>query len=163
MTASTKTTVHAPVNFKDDVRQLADKIAAKFTVEKGTGVLALPANTFIELAPEGVTSDSYKVHRHYDDTFMVAAQIAGLERSVDIFKDDKKIDTTQMSVPTFGKDSIDLAFARQGSYVDMATKETVTYAGAITARKFTRVSTRTAAEEKLVKTHLKALAAAAGI
>lgn len=163
MTTATNDKAAAPINFKDDLIELKTKLAGVAVVDKEAGVITLPAGTFFAHAPEAVKEEVYGQARQYEDLFAQAASLMAAEAAVGLFKDNKKLDTVTFQADIWGKDTFSRAVHREGVSRNPKTQESTTYAGAMDTRKWNRVSTRTQAEDDLVKKHLRALALDAGL
>lgn len=151
------------INFKDDLVELKNRLNAVKSVDKETGVITLPKDAFFTHAPEGVTAEAYGATRQYEDLFAQASSLLAAETAVDLFKENKKLETVTLQADIWGKDTFSRAVNRQGSSRNPKTQEVTTYAGALDTRKWARVSTRTQAEDDQIKKHLKALALDAGL
>lgn len=153
----------APINFKDDLVELKNKLADKAVIDKEAGVISLPAGTFFSFAPEGVTEETYAAARNYEDLFAQATSLMAAEKAIDLFKGNKKLETVTVQADIWNKDTFSRAVHREGVSRRPGSTETTTYVGAMDTRKWNRVSTRTQAEDDHIKKHLKALALDAGL
>lgn len=161
-----ETTTSAPVveiKFRDDLIETRDKIKAEFVADNAGGILTLPAGTYFKNAPEGVTEESYALHRGWDDLFNNATTAAASEVAVDMFKDNKELQTVALTVPIYKKDTYEGVFKRQGTSRNVKSGEVSNYVGSIGVGRINTVSTRTQTEWQGIKSNMRALAEAAGL
>ncbi len=169
-TETTTTTIDTPVaatapeiKFRDDLIQERDRIKPHFVVNKEAGSLVLPASAVFENAPEGITAESYMAHKRHLDLFTNAATAAGLELAVDMFAENKELQTVTSSAPIAGKDTYEAVFKRHGTGRNPKTREVSNYVGAVAVSRMNVISTRTDAEWKAIKANLRSLAEAADL
>lgn len=153
------------IKFKEDLLEMKEKImeVAKANVDAATGTITLPADFVMSLAPEGLTAETHERDRKFFDLVNNAATLAGSEMAVDLFKDNKDLQTVSLHAPVWKKDAYEGTFKRNGQSRNVKTGEVSNYVGSIGVGRITVVSTRTQAEMQAIKQNMRALAEAAGL
>lgn len=153
------------ITFKPELREMADKIkeAAKASADANTGTVTLPADFVFSLAPEGLTVETHERDRKFFDLVNNAATLAGSELAVDLFKQNKDLQTVSLHAPVWKKDAYEGTFKRQGQSRNVKTGEVSNYVGSVGVGRINVVSTRTQTEWQNIKANMRNLAEAAGL
>lgn len=157
------TTTTTEVKFREDLVAFADKIKPQYVVNKEAGSLVLPATVYFAEAPEGITPESYRAHKQYADLFNNGTTKAGSELAIDLFAENKELETVVASAAILDKDTYEATFKRHATGRNPRTKEVSNYVGAISVARINVVSSRTEAEWKGIKANMRSLADAAGL
>lgn len=99
---------------KQEVLDLAAKLKAGISVAKDGSVTVEP-DLFKNNLPEGVDAAVLEAAQKHTSTFIAAAAHVLGEQSIAIMKKNAEVQQTSVSIPTIGKDTIDLSFQRQRS------------------------------------------------
>ncbi len=97
---------------KQDVLDLAAKLKAGITVAKD-GSATATEGLYESVLPEGVTMDQLKAIQTHNNTFIAAAAHAFGNESIGVMKKNAEVTQVTLSIPTVGKDSLDLSFQRE--------------------------------------------------
>jgi hypothetical protein len=141
---------------KKDVTDLAKVLKGKITIGDN-GVATVKEGTYIELLPEGVTEDTVKALQAHNSTLVAAAALATGELGIDYMKKHKDVAAVELTIPTVGKDSLDITVKREKHGINPSNKEPIVSYGNVSAG-FSIYSTRPRGELGKVKEHLAGLA-----
>lgn len=144
------------VEIKQDTKDLAKTLKGKITIGDN-GVATVKEGTYVELLPEGITEDTVKKLQAHNSHLVAAAALATGELAIDYLKKHKSVAAVELSMPTTGKDTLDITVKRDKQVTNPQTKEASTVYGAVTAG-FSIYSTRPRGELAKVKDHLADLA-----
>lgn len=151
---------------KDDLAAASTEFTAHFIADNATGTITLPADTVFasNVAKQlEVTEDSYAKHRQFEDLVSSSLTYAGTVKAVEMFKENKDLQTVTLKAPIHKKTAYEGTFNRHGSSRNPKDNVVTNYVGSIGAGRITVVSTRSGAEQKAIKDNFKAMALAAGL
>lgn len=163
MTDVNKAAETKEIKFKADLVEFGDKVKHLFASDATAGSLALPDTAYFDLAPAGVTPESYKAHAEYQDLFSNAVTKAATEASIPLFQANKELQTVTVTAPIHDKDSYEAVLKRQGTSRNPGTGEVSNYIGSVSVARTNIVSTRSKAEVNNIKANFRSLAEAAGL
>lgn len=161
ITTETKTTT-TEIKLRDDLVARREQLLPLWVGDK-SGSLVLPAEAAFIGAPEGVTPESYLVHKKHFDLFENASASSGAIKSVELFKENPELQTITATAPIHGKDSFEATFKRNGTSRNPATGDVTNYVGSIGVARINVVSTRSKAESQAIKAEFRSLAETAGL
>ena len=110
MTTVTATEVKNGVS--QPVLELTERISHGLTMDKKTGIAAVDEKTYVNLLPEGLTEEIVKQVQVHNMNFVAASLNALGEASIPVFKKQKDLPSTTLTVPMIGKDSITVNMER---------------------------------------------------
>lgn len=163
MTDATKATESKEIKFKADLSEFAGKVTPLLATDSTAGTIALPDQAFFDLAPAGVTPESYKLHAEYHDLFNNGVTKAASEVAIPMFVANKELQTITVAAQIHDKDAYEAVFKRSGTSRNPGTGEVSNYVGSVSVARTNIVSTRSKAESNNIKANFRALAEAAGL
>lgn len=110
----------ANTTINKDIIELADRISSSLTMDKTTGVAAVPADLYIQLLPEGLTEEAVQMVQTHTVNMTAASLLSLGEAAIPVLKKNAAINHVTLDVPMIGKDKIQLNFerSRQIPYTD---------------------------------------------
>ena len=154
------------VKFKEDLIAASKEFKPQFTADAATGTITLPAGAVFKSAAAerfNVTEESYANHRQFEDLLNNSLTLAGTEQSVDLFKENKELQTVTMKAPIWKNDAYEGVFNRRGTSRNPGDGTVTNYVGAVGVGRINVVSTRTKAEAQAIKQNFRNIAEAAGL
>ena len=101
-------------DIKQEVLDLAKLLKAGITIAKD-GSASVEEGLYEKHLPEGVTMEQLKEVQKHNNNFIAAAAHAFGDESITIMKKNAEVSAVSLSIPTVGKDSLDLSFQRERS------------------------------------------------
>lgn len=163
ITTNVAAAVATEIKFKDELRTVGDKSKELFRLhaDAATGTITIPADKALDLV--GITEAEYKKVREGTDLLNNAFTLAGSEIAVELMKENKTLQSVQVHVPLWKKDTYEGTFKRTGTSRNPGNGVVTPYVGAIGVGRINVTSTRTDSEWKAIKSNMRALAEAAGL
>jgi len=101
---------HTPIS--QEVMDLADRVSQSLTMEKTTGIAAVPDDTYVKLMPVDLNEDVAKRLQTYNMEFAAASLYALGEAAIPVFTKQKELEKVSLVVPMIGKDKLELEMER---------------------------------------------------
>ncbi len=97
---------------KPEVLELATKLKAGITISKG-GEATITEGLYEQTLPESISMETLKEIQKHNSTFIAAAGHAFGESAIGVMKKNAEVSAVSVSIPTVGKDTLDLTFQRE--------------------------------------------------
>lgn len=120
-------------DIKPEVLALAEKLKSGITVAKD-GTATAAEGLFEQSLPEGVTMEQMKAAQAHTNLFIAAAANVLGNESINVMKKNAEIQAVSLSIPTVGKDSLDLTFKREAQVPNSSGEGTNTKYGSLSAK-----------------------------
>lgn len=163
MTDAIKAAETKEIKFKADLDAFSDRVKPLFATDAATGGVTLPDSHYFDLAPAGITPESYLLHKEYHDLHDNGVTKAATEVAVPMFVENKELQTVTVTAHIHGKDTYEAVLKRNGVSRNPGTGEVSNYVGSISVARSNIVSTRSKAESNNIKANFRALAESAGL
>lgn len=99
-------------DIKPEVLELAAKLKAGISIAKD-GNATVTEGLYEQTLPEGITIEQLKDIQKHNNVFIAAAGYAFGESAIDTMKKNAEVSAVSVSIPTVGKDTLDLTFQRE--------------------------------------------------
>ncbi len=99
-------------DIKPEVLELSKKLKAGITITKD-GSASVADGIYEQNLPEGVSMDTLKEIQKHNNTFIAAAAHAFGTEAIGTMKKNAEVSAVSLSIPTVGKDSLDLSIQRE--------------------------------------------------
>lgn len=119
-------------DIKEGVSELADKLMAGIDVKK-TGEVTIADGIYISNLPDGLTKETLEAVVSYNTEFIAASAKVFGEKAITAMKANKDLDDVRTSIPTIGRDSINLGYKRSYDATPPGADEKVTRFGQLQA------------------------------
>ena len=120
-------------DIKPEVLELSKKLKAGITIAKD-GNASVEEGLFVKNLPEGITEEQLKQIQTHTGLFIAAAGHAFGGEAIDVMKKNAELQQVSVSIPTVGKDSIDLTFQRERAVPNAGGEGTTTKYGSLSAK-----------------------------
>lgn len=148
--------------FKDDLRAQTDLIKANATLDTSTGIGTIKKDFFFDSAhmPASINKETYIESINWRDLNVNALSLAATELGVQLFSDNPELKRAEFTMPIHGRNNIEVAVHRDGSYTDLKTREQVKRIGKIGQPVVNEHSSRGNGEFASIKAHMVHIATA---
>jgi hypothetical protein len=100
--------------------------ALKSSIEhKGNGLLETKSNVYKETLPEGITDETIKTINKHNMDFVRASHAAVGEVAIDVFRQDKEIQSVHTKFDFMGDNTLSLNVAREKTFNNPSTGEKI--------------------------------------
>lgn len=147
-------------DIKQEVLDLAAKLKAGISIAKD-GNVTVAEGLFEQNLPEGVTMEVLKEAQAHTNTFIAAAASVLGNEAIGVMKKNAELQSVSMSIPTVGKDSIDMVFKRESQVPSAAGEGTTNTKYGVLSTKFSMYGTGSRGQLLKVKQDLSEKASAA--
>ena len=146
------------VNFDELLRETANKVYPLLQGDSTTGHITGPKDFFVNNLPENIPVETYVEVMNYRDLMTNAVNLAFVEKSVELYKENKDLKRTDYYMPTIGRSCMEGATLRDYMRPDKEGGQ-VPGVGKLAAVSYTDYSSRGPGELKSIKKHFGELAA----
>lgn len=116
---------------KPEVLDLAAKLKAGITISKDGSTATVAEGLYEQNLPSNISMDVLKEAQKHNNVFIAAAGYAFGESAIDVMKKNAEISAVSISIPTVGKDTLDLTFKRESQFPNAGGEGTTTKYGTL--------------------------------
>lgn len=100
------------IEIKKEILDLATKLKSEFTLDHKTGIVAVTADAYEKLLPEGLTKEIVEQLQTYNTEMLAASTYMVGEMSIPAMTKNKDLDNVKLEMPMIGKDLLHVSFDR---------------------------------------------------